>query len=156
MTRYLARAHPVPSVYAGNLIWRFHRATAPSLLAHFRDCVKSAPPQLYVNALLTAGPADADSLVVIQMCYNGPVAEGKVFRDALASWDGEPCLLMEVGEKVFTRQQESVAQVLRGRAGNQWFIRSVLARGLSDEVIGHTVQDFADTPIGCSTSCRCL
>ena len=90
---------------------------------------------------------------MIQMCYNGPVAEGKVFRDALASWDGEPCLLMEVGEKVFTRQQESVAQVLRGRAGNQWFIRSVLARGLSDEVIGHTVQDFADTPIGCSTFC---
>lgn len=152
VTRYLARAYPIPSVYAGNLIWRFHRATAPSLLAHFRDCIKSAPPQLYVNALLTAGPADQDSLVVIQMCYNGPVAEGKVFRDALASWDGEACLLMEVGEKVYTRQQESVAQVLRGRAGNQWFIRSVLARGLSDEVIGHTVQDFADTPIGCSTS----
>ncbi|VDB91324.1 unnamed protein product [Peniophora sp. CBMAI 1063] len=150
VVRYLARAYPIPSVYAGNLIWRFHRATAPSLLAHFRDCVKSAPPQLYANALLTAGPADQDSLVVIQMCYNGPAAEGKVFRDALASWDGEACVLMEVGEKVYTRQQESVAQVLRGRAGNQWFIRSVLARGLSDEVIGNTVRDFADTPIGCT------
>ena len=55
-TRYKARAFPVPVVFAGNLIYRFHRATAASLIAHFRDCVKGAPRELYANVLLTAGP----------------------------------------------------------------------------------------------------
>jgi FAD/FMN-containing dehydrogenase len=43
VTRYKARAFPVPVVFAGNLIYRFHRATAPSLLrcvscALYGDC----------------------------------------------------------------------------------------------------------------------
>src|SRR5579872_655070 len=51
---------------------RFHKATAPSLIKHFRDCIKGAPRELYANVILTAGPANKDSLVVIQMCYVGP------------------------------------------------------------------------------------
>ena len=129
---------------------RFHRATAASLIRHFRDCVKGAPRELYANVLLTAGPADKDSLVVIQMCYVGPAVRGQEFLQAISAWDGEPCLLKDVGEKSFVTQQDSVAQVLRGRAGNQWFIRSTLASSLPDEVISKTVLEFANTPIGCS------
>ena len=131
---------------------RFHRATAPSLLRHFRDCVKGAPRELYANALLTAGPADKDSLVVIQMCYVGPKEQGLEYLQALSSWTGERCLLNEVHEKTFLSQQDSVAQVLRGRRGNQWFIRSALISSLPDEVINKTVLEFADTPVGCSES----
>ncbi|KAH9980662.1 hypothetical protein BJV74DRAFT_855752 [Russula compacta] len=149
-TRYKARAYPVPVVFAGNLIYRFHRATAPSLLRHFRDCVKGAPRELYANALLTAGPADKDSLVVIQMCYVGPKEQGLEYLQALSSWTGERCLLNEVHEKTFLSQQDSVAQVLRGRRGNQWFIRSALISSLPDEVINKTVLEFADTPVGCT------
>ena len=58
---------------------RFQRATAPSLIKHFRDCIKDAPRELYANVLLTAGPADKDSLVVIQICYVGPKAKGVEF-----------------------------------------------------------------------------
>jgi hypothetical protein len=94
---------------------RFHRATAPSLIRHFRDCVKQAPRELYANVFLTAGPADKDSLVVIQMCYAGPKEKGMEYLQALSSWDGERCLLNEVNEKSFLSQQDSVAQVLRGR-----------------------------------------
>lgn len=131
---------------------RFHRATAPSLLRHFRDCVKGAPRELYANVLLTAGPADKDSLVVIQMCYVGPKEQGYEYLQALCSWTGEQCLLNEVHEKSFLSQQDSVAQVLRGRRGNQWFIRSALISSLPDEVINKTVIEFADTPVGCSKS----
>jgi hypothetical protein len=131
---------------------RFHRATAPSLLRHFRDCVKGAPRELYANVLLTAGPADKDSLVVIQMCYVGPKEQGFEYLQALSSWTGERCLLNEVHEKTFLNQQDSVAQVLRGRRGNQWFIRSALISSLPDEVINKTVLEFADTPVGCSKS----
>ncbi|KAH9485621.1 FAD-linked oxidoreductase [Psilocybe cubensis] len=149
-TRYKAKAYPVPVVFAGNLLYRFNKATAPSLIKHFRDCVKGAPRELYANVLLTAGPAGKDSLVVIQMCYVGPEDKGKEYLQALSSWNGESCLLNEVNEKSFLHQQDSVAQVLRGKAGRQWFIRSALISSLPDDIINETVLQFADTPVGCT------
>lgn len=149
-TRYKARAYPVPVVFAGNLIYRFNRATAPSLIKHFRDCVKGAPRELYANVLLTAGPAGKDSLVVVQMCYVGTKEKGQEYLAAISSWDGERCLLNEVDEKSFLHQQDSVAQVLRGKAGRQWFIRSALITSLPDDLINETVLQFADTPVGCT------
>ncbi|EGO00584.1 hypothetical protein SERLA73DRAFT_86778 [Serpula lacrymans var. lacrymans S7.3] len=150
VTRYKAKAFPVPVVFAGNLIYRFHRATAPSLIKHFRDCIKGAPRELYANVLLTAGPAGQDSLVVIQMCYVGPKEKGQEYLSAISSWNGETCLLNEVDEKSFLHQQDSVAQVLRGKAGNKWFIRSALINSLPDEIIHKTVIQFSDTPVGCT------
>ncbi|KZT72357.1 hypothetical protein DAEQUDRAFT_32334 [Daedalea quercina L-15889] len=169
-TRYKVRAFPVPVVFAGNLIYRFHRATAASLIKHVRDCIKGAPRELYANVLLTAGPADKDSLVVVQMCYVGPKEQGMEFLNAISSWDGERCLLNEVNEKSYLAQQDSVAQILRGKgpaeyvvhrgysltrylatlAGRQWFIRSALIHSLPDEIINQTVIQFAHTPIGCT------
>ncbi|THH18318.1 hypothetical protein EW146_g2635 [Bondarzewia mesenterica] len=155
-TRYKARAYPVPVVFAGNLVYRFHRSTAASLIRHFRDCVKGAPRELYANVLLTAGPADKDSLVVIQICYVGPKEKGQEYLQAISSWTGERCLLNEVDEKSFLNQQDSVAQVLRAKdlyvksAGRQWFIRSSLITSLPDDIVNKTVIEFADTPIGCT------
>ncbi|KAJ7133731.1 hypothetical protein C8R43DRAFT_644511 [Mycena crocata] len=149
-TRYKAKAYPVPVVFAGNLLYRFHRATAPSLIRHFRDCVKGAPRELYANVLLTAGPEGKDSLIVVQMCYIGPKEKGQEYLLALSSWEGERCLLNEVHEKSFLHQQDSVAQVLRGKPGRQWFIRSALITSLPDEIINETVMQFADTPVGCT------
>ncbi|KAF7289245.1 FAD-binding PCMH-type domain-containing protein [Mycena indigotica] len=150
VTRYKAKAYPVPVVFAGNLLYRFHSATAPSLIKHFRDCVKGAPRELYANVLLTAGPEGKDSLIVVQMCYIGPKDKGQEYLQALSSWDGERCLLNEVHEKSFLHQQDSVAQVLRGKPGRQWFIRSALISSLPDEIINETVLKFAGTPHGYS------
>ncbi|KAJ3758077.1 hypothetical protein EV360DRAFT_44718 [Lentinula raphanica] len=149
-TRYKAKAYPIPVVFAGNLIYRFHKDTAASLIKHFRDCIKNAPRELYANVLLTAGPAGKDSLVVIQMCYVGSREKGQEYLAVLASWDGEKCLLNEVNEKSFLHQQDSVAQILRGKAGRQWFIRSTLITSLPDDIIAQTVLKFDDTPIGCT------
>ncbi|KAF7295948.1 FAD-binding PCMH-type domain-containing protein [Mycena kentingensis (nom. inval.)] len=150
ITRYKAKAFPVPVVFAGNLLYRFDCATAPSLIKHFRDCVKGAPRELYANVLLTAGPEGKDSLIVVQMCYIGPKEKGQEYLLAISSWDGEKCLLNEVNEKSFLHQQDSVAQVLRGKPGRQWFIRSALISSLPDEIINQTVLQFADTPVGCT------
>ncbi|KIY46091.1 hypothetical protein FISHEDRAFT_48116 [Fistulina hepatica ATCC 64428] len=149
-TRYKMKAYPVPVVFAGNLIYRFHRATAGSLIRHFRDCIKGAPRELYADVLLTAGPAGKDSLVVIQMCYIGNRERGQEFLAAISSWDGERCLLNEVDEKSFLHQQNSVAQVLRAKAGRRWFIRSVLISSLPDDLINQTVMQFSDSPLGCT------
>lgn len=111
---------------------RFHEATSPSLIKHFRDCVKQAPRELYANVLLTAGPEDQDSLVVIQMCYIGPKEKGLEYLQAISSWDGESCLLNEVNEKAFLNQQDSVAQVLRakGPRKNPTTIITILMRSI--------------------------
>lgn len=150
-TRYKAKAYPVPVVFAGNLIYRFNKATAPSLIKHFRDCVKGAPRELYANVLLTAGPSGKDSLMVVHMCYVGSREKGQEYLSAILSWDGDHCLLNEVDEKSFLHQQDSVAQVLRGKAGRQWFIRSALISSLPDDIINETVIQFAETPLqGCT------
>lgn len=85
------------------------------MIKHYRDCVKGAPRELYANVILTAGPAGKDSLVIIQMCFIGPKERGQEFLSALSAWNGEACLLNEVDEKSFLHQQDSVAQVLRGK-----------------------------------------
>ncbi len=135
-------------------------------MKHFRDCVKGAPRELYANVLLTAGPEGKASLVVIQMCYVGTKEKGQEYLAAISSWTGDTCLLNEVDEKSFLHQQDSVAQVLRGKgytsfivihglliqfsAGRQWFIRSALITSLPDDIIHETVLNFSDTPDGCS------
>ena len=91
------------------------------MIKHFRDCVKGAPRELYANVLLTAGPAGKDSLMVVQMCYVGSREKGQEYLAAILSWDGERCLLNEVDEKSFLHQQDSVAQVLRGKGNDIYF-----------------------------------
>jgi hypothetical protein len=106
------------------------------------------------------------------MCFVGPKVKGQEFLQAISSWDGERCLLNEVDEKSFLHQQDSVAQVLRGKGepwnyfnipgssyaraanvvGNKWFIRSALISSLPDDIVNKTVLQFADTPVGCSAS----
>ncbi|KAG8926122.1 hypothetical protein FRC00_003230 [Tulasnella sp. 408] len=89
---------------------------APSLMKHFRDCIKSAPRELYANVILTAGPRKdqhGGALVVIQICWLGPREGGAPIVNAILSWSGGSCLLNEVAEKTFQNQQDSVAKVLK-------------------------------------------
>jgi len=53
------------------------------------------------------------------MCYVGPKEQSIEYLQALSSWTGERCLLNEVHEKTFLYRQDSVAQDLHGRHGNQ-------------------------------------
>ncbi|KAG8862229.1 hypothetical protein FRB96_001808 [Tulasnella sp. 330] len=150
VTRYKVKAFPIPVVYAGNIIYEFHQSTAASLIKHFRDCVKSAPNELYANVILTAGPRNNGALVVIQICWIGTKDGGLPFLQAIMSWSGEQCLLNEVNEKTFAHQQDSVAKVLKPATGRKWFLRSDVITSLTDEMVHQTVDKFADTPDGCA------
>lgn len=155
-TRYKAKAYPIPVVYAGNIIYEFNRATAPSLMKHFRDCIKSAPRELYANVILTAGPRKKRddqhgfALVVIQICWLGPREGGAPIVNAILSWSGGSCLLNEVAEKTFGNQQDSVAKVLKAGTNRKWFLRADVVTSLTDELIHQSVDKFADTPDGCA------
>lgn len=101
VARIVAKAYPVPKVYAGNLIYPFNPATAPSLIRHWRDCLKgtgeSTPRELYSNLILTAGPPDETAerhVIVIQVCYLGTSASDEIgpsFVQAMGSWSGSGC-----------------------------------------------------------------
>ena len=57
----------------------------------------------------------------MQLCYVGSREKGQEYLQALSSVDCEPCLLNEVSEKSFLDQQDSVAQILRGKGERAWF-----------------------------------
>ncbi|UZJ56336.1 hypothetical protein CBS101457_005656 [Exobasidium rhododendri] len=154
ITRLVAKAYPVPKVYSGNLIYPFNSITAPSLLRHWRDCLKgtggSIPRELYSNLILTAGPPSEtilhrEHVIVIQICFLGSSAPGEAGEDfvqAISSWTGERVLLKDMAEKSFLNQQDGVAQVLKNGKGKRWMVRGDLLSTLSDEVIYKTVDHF--------------
>lgn len=152
VTRMVAKAYPVPRVYAGNLIYPFNPATAPSLLRHWRDCLKgtgeSVPRELYSNLILTAGPPEegAENVIVIQICYLGTGSSEEVgynFVQAINSWTGERVLLKDVGEKSLLSQQDGVAQLLKSGQRRRWMVRGDLLTTLTDEVIARSVSQFS-------------
>ena len=59
------------------------------------------------------------------MCYLGPKEQGMEYLQAISSWDGERCLLNEVNEKSYLFQQDSIAQILRGKGVWCSFLRMV-------------------------------
>lgn len=67
------------------------------------------------------------------MCYVGPKEKGQEYLNAISSWDGERPLLNEVNEKSYLNQQDSVAQVLRGK---RKCLRSVLLLGFRETKMG--------------------
>lgn len=151
VTRLVAKAYPVPTVYAGNLIFPFNPVTAPSLLRHWRDCLKgmgdSIPRELYSNFILTAGPYSGarEQVIVIQVSYLGTSASdeiGNSFVQAISSWTGERVLLKDMAEKSFLNQQDGVAQVMKSGNGRRWMVRGDLISTLTDDVIYKTVERF--------------
>ncbi|PWN35743.1 uncharacterized protein FA14DRAFT_160770 [Meira miltonrushii] len=151
VTRIIAKAYPVPQVYAGNLIYPFNKATAPSLLRHWRDCLKgtggSIPRELYSNLILTAGPPDASAehVIVIQICYLGTGSTEEIghnFVQAISSWTGERVLLKDISEKSMLTQQDGVAKVLKSGQGRRWMVRGDLLTTLTDEVISKSIDQF--------------
>lgn len=59
------------------------------------------------------------------------------YLQAISSWDGERCLLNEVNEKSYLFQQDSIAQILRGKGA--WRSLSELNFRLMGSRSGKTV-----------------
>lgn len=94
----------------------FNPATTPSLLKHWRDCLKVAPRELYTNFTLSAGPNERGHVVVIQFSWCGKkIEEGETILQTMLSWDGERCLLKDVEVRPYKHQQENVSQILSSK-----------------------------------------
>ena len=129
----------------------FNPITAPSLVKHWRDCIKSAPRELYTNITLTAGPSAKGHVIIMQFSWCGRLqAEGEAILQAILSWDGERCLLKDVEARPYADQQENVSQILSSRSDTRWLVRSTLLSGLTDEAIHSTIQKFESVPPGSS------
>lgn len=100
----------------------FNRETTPRLIQHVRDCVKASPRKLYVNMILTAGPAHLAGVVVVQLCFVGSQESGAEYLSAISSWEEERCLFKDIRERDFLEQQDSVANILKGGAGRKWWV----------------------------------
>lgn len=109
-------------LFQAELISSIFDHTTPSLLRHVRDCIKSSPRTLYNNIILTAGPPGAPAIVVIQLCYSGPRAEGEKYVQAIASWEGGRCLFQDFSERSYEMQQTAVEEVLKGGFGKKWYV----------------------------------
>lgn len=94
----------------------FNPITAPSLLKHWRDCLKNAPRELYTNLTLAAGPSFAGHAVIIQFLWCGKTrSEGEMLLQAILSWEGETCILKDVEERPYADQQENASQILSSK-----------------------------------------
>ena len=69
---------------------------------------------------MTAGPLGSPAIVVIQMCYSGPCAEGDGYVQAINAWEGGRCLFQDFSERTFERQQVAVQEVLKDGSGKKW------------------------------------
>lgn len=151
VTHITAKAFNIGQVLAGNVIFPFNPATTPSLLKHWRDCLKVAPRELYTNFTLTAGPSERGHVVVIQFSWCGKkVQEGEAILQTMLSWDGERCLLKDVEIRPYKHQQENVSQILSSKDNTRWVVRSTLLKSLSDKSIHKTVDVFRKCQPGAS------
>lgn len=64
------------------------------------------------------------------------------YLQAISSWDGERCLLNEVNEKSYLFQQDSIAQILRGKGAWRSLFGNLdlkLTETRSGKTVVHTV-----------------
>ncbi|KAH8921707.1 FAD-binding domain-containing protein, partial [Atractiella rhizophila] len=129
-TRYRVKAYPLRTCYSGDIVYPFNPLTTPSLITHWRDCLKGIKRELYSNITLTAGATPNQHVVVMQICWTGEREEGEKIVQSLTSWTGERSLFSNVSERYWLDQQDSVKRLLQPKSDHRWFIRADLVESL--------------------------
>jgi FAD/FMN-containing dehydrogenase len=99
VTNFEFDLHPMQrEVVAGNVVFPIDRAR--ELLAFYADYSASAPPDLYVDAIMSTTPGGKPGVFVFNICHSGPAADaerllapirqlGKPLADSVAAMDYE-------------------------------------------------------------------
>jgi FAD/FMN-containing dehydrogenase len=99
VTNFEFGLHPMQrEVVAGNVVFPIDRAR--ELLAFYADYSASAPPDLYVDAIMSTTPGGKPGVFVFNICHSGPAADaerllapirqlGKPLADSVAAMDYE-------------------------------------------------------------------
>jgi FAD/FMN-containing dehydrogenase len=103
VTSFEYQLHPVGPVFAGIVAYPIQKAKA--VLELFREVTSTAPDELAFDIVLITLP-DGTPIVGMNICYNGPIAEGeKVVRPLRSA--GSP-VLDQVGPITYTAAQQLI------------------------------------------------
>ena len=103
VTSFEYQLHPVGPVFAG--IVAYHIQKAKTVLELFREVTSTAPEELAFDIVLITLP-DGTPIVGMNICYNGPIAEGEKVVKPLRS-AGAP-VLDQVGPIPYTAAQQLI------------------------------------------------
>jgi hypothetical protein len=127
-TSFEYQLHPVGPVLAGIVAYRIQKAK--TVLGLFREVTTTAPEELAFDIVLITLP-DGTPIVGMNICYNGPIAEGeKVVRPLRSA--GSP-VLDQVGSIPYTAAQQLIDGFYP--TGLQSYWKSSFLHKITDEAI---------------------
>jgi len=132
--------HPVgPSVIGGMVAFPF--AQARDTFRFYREMTEAAPDELGSWAAVVHGP-DGSMLVVIVVCYCGPVASGEAAVKHVKSFG--PPLLDTIGPMPYASVNQLFDAAFPKGALNYW--KSSFLSSLTDDVIDAVIDWYARVP----------
>ena len=139
VTSFEYQLHPVGPVFAGIVAYPIQKARA--VLGLFREVTSTAPEELAFDIVLITLP-DGTPIVGMNICYNGPAAQGEKVVKPLRS-AGSP-VLDQIGPIPYTAAQ----QLLDGfyPKGLQSYWKSSFMKKISDQAIDTMVDYCSKRP----------
>jgi hypothetical protein len=139
VTSFEYQLHTVGPVFAGIVAYPILKAK--TVLELFRQVTSAAPDELACDIVLINLP-DGTPIVGMNICYNGPIAEGERVVRPLRS-AGSP-VLDQVGPIPYTEAQQLLDSFYPFGLQSYW--KSSFLKGISDEVIDTMVAHCGSRP----------
>jgi len=134
VTSFEYQLHPVGPVFAGIVAYRMQRAKA--VLELFREVTSTAPDELAFDVVLITLP-DGTPIVGMNICYNGPIADGEMVVRPLRS-AGSP-VMDTMGPIPYTEAQQLIDSFYAFGLQSYWkssFIKTI-SDGAIDTIVAH-------------------
>jgi len=133
VTSFEYQLHPVGPVFGGIVAYPIQRAK--TVLELFRQVTSTAPEELACDIVLITLP-DGPPIVGMNICYNGPVAEGEKIVQPLRS-AGSP-VMDQVGPIPYTAAQQLLDSFYPSGLHSYW--KSSFLKKVSDAAIDTMVE----------------
>jgi FAD/FMN-containing dehydrogenase len=139
VTSFEYQLHPVGPVFAGIVAYPIQKAKA--VLELFREVTSTAPDELAFDVVLITLP-DGTPIVGMNICYNGPIAEGERVVRPLRS-AGSP-VMDTVGPIPYTEAQKLIDSFYAFGLQSYW--KSSFLKAISDAAVDTIVAHCAKRP----------
>jgi FAD/FMN-containing dehydrogenase len=133
------KLHPVDKVLGGLLVHPFEKAK--DALKFYREFNTTTPDELTCYAVVGTSP-DGKPVVVIAICYNGPIEDGERALQPLRKFG--PPLADQVAPMTYEKFQQILTPLYP--PGNYHYWKSNFLKGLDDEAIDTILMHFAARP----------
>jgi len=139
VTSFEYQLHAVGPVFAGIVAYPIQKAKA--VLELFREVTSTAPDELAFDVVLITLP-DGTPIVGMNICYNGPIAEGERVVRPLRS-AGSP-VMDTVGPIPYTEAQQLIDSFYAFGLQSYW--KSSFLKAISDAAVDTVVAHCAKRP----------